>query len=66
MTQISTLRELRRIFWSENPTLDKRRRVKMGDEMTYVTDTRVAWCDFVESTRRNGDITESLAGRATL
>ena len=66
MTQISTVRELRRIFWQENPRLDRRRIVKMGDEMIHVADTRMAWCDFVESTRRNGDITESLAQRATL
>ena len=32
----------------------------------YPADVRMAWCDFVESTRRSGEIADDLCERATL
>lgn len=58
---LTNQKELRKAFWEDNPDLD-RKKVK-GD---YVTDTRVAFCDYVEFLRRDGQISEALAQRATL
>ena len=58
---ITTQAELRREFWRQHPDLD-RKKVK-GD---YKTDTRVAFCDFIEHMVRSGEISEALAQRATL
>ena len=58
---ITTQAELRREFWRQHPNLDSKK-VK-GD---YKTDTRVAFCDFVEHMVRSGQISEALAQRATL
>ena len=58
---ITTQAELRREFWRQHPNLD-RKKVK-GD---YKTDTRVAFCDFIEHMVRSGQISEALAERATL
>lgn len=60
---ISTLAELRRAFWQAHPQFKRNGKTKQND---YCTDIRVAWVDFVDSTRRNGDISENLAQRATL
>lgn len=59
----STLTALRTAFWADHPFLQRRGRTKQND---YPINIRMAWCDFVESTRRNGDISEALANRATL
>lgn len=61
----TTQKEIRAAFWQEFPHLN-RKKVKMGSEMVYKTDTRVAFCDFVECLARNGSISSSLAQRATL
>lgn len=73
---ISTVTALRAAFWAAHPQY--RRGVKPAGSTNgrklyiekrqndYPTDVRVAWCDFVESTRRNGDITENLTQRTTL
>lgn len=58
---ITTQAELRREFWRQHPNLD-RKKVK-GD---YKTDTRVAFCDFIDHMARSGQISEALAQRATL
>ena len=60
---ITTQRELRTEFWHNHPQFKRRGRTKQND---YPADIRMAWCDFVESCRRNGDISEALANRATL
>ena len=60
---ISTLTQLRMHFWANHPTLKRRGRTKQND---YPCEIRMAWCDWVEQTRRNGDISENLAQRATL
>jgi hypothetical protein len=63
MINISTLKDLRCSFWTSNPQLKRHGRRKQND---YPVDIRMAWCDFVESTRRAGDISERLAEKATL
>ena len=60
---ISTQTTLRAAFWSAHPQFKRKGRQKQNE---YPTDVRVAWCDFVEYTRRNGDITEHLAYKVTL
>lgn len=59
---ITTQRELRRAFWADHPNVKR----KPGDQNKQVADTRMAWCDYVEAMRANGQISEALANRATL
>lgn len=59
---ITTQKDLRRQFWLDFPELERR----PGSQNQQVTDTRVAWCDYVEAMRRGGWISEQLAERATL
>ncbi len=54
-------KQIRAAFWTEHPDLSRKK--YKGD---YVTDTRVAFCDFVEYLYRNGEISEALYNRATL
>lgn len=78
---ITTQRELRALFWSENPHLSRRymtettvdkysgvvsSKVRPATQNEYPTDTRVAWCDFVDHMERDRQISEALASRATL
>lgn len=63
MPQITTQHQLRAAFWREHPDL---RRVPGKSQNDYPTDTRVAWCDYVEHLARLGAIPETLAQRATL
>ena len=60
---ISTLTKLRQAFWEAHPAFKRAGRTKQND---YPINVRMAWCDYVEATRRNGDISENLAQRATL
>jgi len=64
---ITTQKELRRLFWLYHPDMP-RKKIKnySGNGHMHVTDTRVAWCDFVDSMSRDGTISEELASRATL
>lgn len=59
---ITNQKDLRCMFWDDNPQCAKGR-LRNGDRPT---DTRVAWCDYVDSARRNGIISEAMAQRATL
>lgn len=60
---ITTQRQLRAEFWHNHPQF---KRHSGWTQNQYPADIRMAWCDFVESIRRNGDISEALADRATL
>lgn len=72
----STVNEVRDAFWEQHPQFKKEkktRRTPSGRNIRtwktqndYPCDIRMAWCDFVENTRRSGDMTESLANRVTL
>lgn len=60
--QYTTQREIRSAFWEANPNASRKR----GRDGDYLTDTRVAFVDFVDALARNGDISDALAQRVTL
>ena len=55
-------KQIRAEFWERYPEVSRKRQ-RDGD---YVTDTRVAFVEFVDYLERNGGISESLAQRVTL
>lgn len=68
-TTIKTQTQVRENFWGflreVNPGLaTKYRRTKRQND--YPTDIRVTFIDYVDSLRKNGQITEALATRVTL
>lgn len=66
MHQITNQRELRRTFWREHPTLNRRKIVNMGRGRWHVADTRMAFVDWLDGLARDGSVSEALAQRATL
>lgn len=59
--------QIRAAFWQAHPTLPRHKyKWTNGTEWHYPADTRCAFVDFVDQLARNGQITESLAQRATL
>lgn len=62
---ITDVRTLRRRFWREHPHAS-RKLIDYGGERIHCTDTRVAFCDFLDRLRRDGEISERLASTATL
>lgn len=65
--EITTQRELRRRFWAEHPKLIRRKiRNYSGNGTMHVTDTRVAFCDWLDFMSKDGRISQELAERATL
>ena len=65
-------KQLRALFWATFPDLPRRRyryswnsRDKTA-ELVYPIDTRCAFVDFVDQLQRDGEISETLANRATL
>jgi hypothetical protein len=64
---ITSMAELRRAFWRDNPSLSRRKvRSYSGTGTMHTTDTRVAFVDWLDHQARAGAITEDLASRATL
>lgn len=64
---ITTQRELRRSFWDAHPVADRKRIADYsGNGKMYRTDTRCAWCDYIDMLSRSGHISQELAQRATL
>lgn len=66
---VTTQKELRAVFWANLPdhlTGGDRVRVTGKTQNQYPTDTRMAWCDFVEYMRISGQISAALANRVTL
>jgi len=65
--RITTQKELRAEFWAMFPTLP-RKQIKddAGTGKMYLTDTRCAWVDWIDSLQKGGEISEALASRATL
>jgi hypothetical protein len=61
---ITTQKDVRKEFWWLYSNDHKK--VPGWTQNDYPTDTRVAFCDFVESLQRNNKISEALAQRATL
>jgi hypothetical protein len=72
--QITTQRDLRRAFWSDmDQYADKRMNITRrritnysGNGKMHNTDTRCAWCDWVDHMSRSNQISQELAQRATL
>ena len=60
---ITNQKDLRDAFWEAHPAL---KQVKGKTQNDYPADTRMAWCDYVEYMARIGEISDALAGRATL
>lgn len=61
---ITTQKELRAAFWEQS---DCRQFYKVSYRQNdYSATVRCDWCDFVEHMRRDGQISEALASRATL
>jgi hypothetical protein len=67
MRTYTTQKELRRAFWEQHPNLP-RRKIKnySGNGTMYPTDTRCAWVDWLDCIKNAGQISDSLADRATL
>jgi hypothetical protein len=65
-------KQIRAAFWDAFPDLPRRRyryspnRSDKTAELVFPIDTRCAFVDFVDYLQRSGDISESLANRATL
>jgi len=68
MNTITTQRDLRRQFWLAHPDARRPKVVVFGNDEppTYCTDTRVAFCEWVDKLARGGVISKALADRATL
>ena len=65
--RITNQRQLRREFWQTFPELPRRKVTNYsGNGKMYQTDTRVAWCDWIDSLSKDGSISPELAYRATL
>lgn len=65
--RITNQRELRREFWRTFPHLPRRRITNYsGNGTMHRTDTRVAWCDWLDMLSKDGSISQDLAQRATL
>ena len=67
---ITTQKALRAAFWDAHASIKgiTRRKIRnySGNGTMHNTDTRCAWVDFVDMMARDGQISESLAQRATL
>ena len=62
---MKTVTEIRKAFWANHEQFAKEFRAKKRQN-DYHCDIRVSFVDFVESLRRDGQITEKLARRVTL
>jgi len=63
----TTQRQLRRAIRREFPQLNFRRITDYsGKGKMHVTDTRCAWCDWIDALSKGGEISQELAQRATL
>ena len=58
-------KQIRAAFREQFPHLDFSRHSK-NESYRYCADTRMAFCDFIESLARNNEISDALAHRATL
>jgi hypothetical protein len=56
-------KQLRAAFWRDHPELKRKPGATQNE---YPTDTRLAWCDYIEAMRRDGVITDRVAQNATL
>jgi hypothetical protein len=65
--RLTTARAVRAEFWREHPMLSRKRITNYsGNGTMYTTDTRCAFCDFVDALSKDGAISQDLAQRITL
>ncbi len=63
----TTQRQLRAAFWKQFPHLSRKKITNYsGNGKMYRTDTRCAWCDWIDMLSKSDQISEVLANRATL
>lgn len=63
----TTQKQVRAAFWEAYPDISRRKIPNYtGTGRMYTTDTRVAFCDYIDSLSRDGQISEALAQRVTL
>ena len=55
-------KQVRAAFWESHPAASRKR----GRDGDYLTDTRVAFVDYVDMLARAGEISSGLAARVTL
>lgn len=60
---MTTQKQIRAAFWAHNPQF---KRIAGKSQNDYNATIRTAFCDFLDSLRRSGEISEALAQRATL
>ena len=58
----TTQQQLRAAFWQHSDC----KRVPGRNQNDYPAYVRTAWCDWIDSLQRSGQISEALAQRATL
>ncbi len=68
---MTTQKQIRAAFWKEQQAANPNSGRCYGpisrySHNDYRTDTRVAFCDFIDSLHRSGTISDALAHRATL
>ena len=66
---ITTQKQIRAQFWLDHPSFDHQAReagIRSKPQNEQCATVRCDWCDFVECMRRDGQISEALANRATL
>ena len=63
----TTQKQIRAAFWEAYPDLPRRKITNYaGTGKMHQTDTRCAFCDFVDALNKDGQISDKLANRATL
>ena len=63
----TTQKQIRAAFWELYPDLPRRKITNYaGTGKMHQTDTRCAFCDFVDALNKGGQISDQLANRATL
>jgi len=67
--KITTQKAIRALFWASHPALEAHALmwgIKTAPQNRHNTETRTAFCDYVDSLANSGMISEKLASRATL
>ena len=57
---------LRAAFWQQHPHLSRKKVKSYSGKGSNTTDTRCAFVDWLDSLKRNGEVSQALAQRATL
>ena len=66
---LTTQKQIRALFWQNNPDLDQRARAmrtRSKSQNHQDCDTRMAFCDFVDTLAKCSAISAELADRAAL